>query len=50
MLYYDRTEFSKEIDVGKTNCQKSTIFVTIGIFQIMDLSFNQMYVMNVIIY
>ena len=32
MLYCDRTDVSKGIDVNKTNYQKSVLFVTIGMF------------------
>ena len=31
MLYYDRTDFSEEIDVNEKVNQKSVIIVTIGI-------------------
>ena len=32
MLYYDKIDISKGIDVNKTSASKSIIFVTIGIF------------------
>ena len=32
MLYFDRINVSKGIDVNKTSDQKSGMFVTIGIF------------------
>ena len=32
MIYYDRIDVFKGIDVNKTNESKSVIFVTIGIF------------------
>ena len=50
MLYYDRIEVSEGIDIKKQVHQKSVIFVTIGIFLIKCLSFNQMSAIGVMMY
>ena len=50
MLYYHRIDVSEGIDVNKTSDQKSTIFVTIGIFKIKSLIFNHMYARDAMIY
>ena len=42
--------FLKEAILTKQVHQKSVIFVTIGIFEIIVLSFNQMSAVNVMIY
>ena len=42
--------FRKELMVIKQMHQKNVIFVTIGLFQIIVLSFNQMSVSGVMIY
>ena len=42
MLYFDGIDVSKGIDLIKQVYQKSVIFVTIDIFYIIDLKFNQM--------
>ena len=49
MLYLDRIDISEEIDLNKTNDQKSVIFVT-GISLIIVLSFNQISAIDVMIY
>ena len=49
MLYFDRIDVSEEIDLNKTNDQKSLIFVT-GISLIIVLSFNQISAIDVMIY
>ena len=43
MLYYDRIDVSKGIDVNKSKKQESVIFFTIGIFSIKGLSFSWMF-------
>ena len=50
MIYYDRIDVSEGIDVYKKVHQKSIVFVTIGIFQMPVLSFNQMSSLDVIVY
>ena len=50
MLYYDRIDISEGLDVIKQGHQKSGTFVTIGIFLIIILSFNQITAIDVIIY
>ena len=52
MLYYDRIDvfLITELILIKQGKRKSTIFVTIGIFKIKALSFNQMSAMDVMIY
>ena len=42
MLYFDGIDVSEGIDLIKQVYQKSVIFVTIDIFYIIDLKFNQM--------
>ena len=44
MSYYDRIDVSEGIDINTTSASKleSVIFVTIGIFEIKDSSFNRM--------
>ena len=42
LLYYAKIDVSKGIDVTKQVYQKSVMFVTIGISQIIVLSFKQM--------
>ena len=49
MLYYDRIKVSKKLMLIREANQNSVIFVAIGIFLKMDLSFNHMYG-NVLIY
>ena len=48
MLYYERIDISE--DVNKTSATKSAIFVTIVMFQIRVLSFNQMPVIGIIMF
>ena len=50
MLYCDRLGVSEKVPVNKTVNEKSMVFVTIGIFQIKGLSFNQMSAMIAIMY
>ena len=50
MLDYDRIDVSEGMDVNKEVHQKSVMFVTIGISWIIVLSFNQMSVIEVMIY
>ena len=50
MLYYDRIDISEGIDLIRQANQKSTIFVTIGIFWTKGLSFNYMYAGNAMVY
>ena len=47
MLYYIELTFPKELMLIKQANQKSVIFVTIGIFFVKTLSFNQM---DIVIY
>ena len=42
MLYYNKLMFLQEMRLIKHVHQNNVIFVTIGIFQISGLSFNQM--------
>ena len=50
MLYYDGIGISKKSTLIKQANQKSAIFVTTGIFQIMSLIFNLMFAMDAVIY
>ena len=50
MIYYDRTDVSKELMLIKQVHQKSVVFVTIGISYFIVLSFNQMYAIDVMAY
>ena len=50
MIYYDRINFSEEIDVNKQVHQKSVMSVTISISWIIVLSFNKMSVIDVMIH
>ena len=45
MLYDDRIDVSKGIDVSKTSATKNSFRVTIRNFQINDLSFNYLSIM-----
>ena len=45
MLYDDRIDVSKGIDVNKTSATKNAFRVTIRDFQINDLSFNYLSIM-----
>ena len=47
MLCYDRIDFSKGIDVDKTNVSKEC---NVGISEIVVLSFNRMYAVDFMIY
>ena len=50
MLYYVELTFLKELILIRQANQKSTIFVTIGIFWTKGLSFNYMYAGNAMVY
>ena len=50
MLYFDRTEFLKELMSIRQANQKSVIFATIGVFEIKDLNFKQMSAIDAMIY
>ena len=50
MLYYDRKDVSEGIHVNRTNGSKRVRFVTIGIFLIKGLSFNQTSAMDAMIH
>ena len=50
MLYYDRIGVSEGIDVNKTSDSKEVKFVTIGISQIIVLSFNQIFAIDAMMY
>ena len=50
MLYYDRIDVAKGIDVIRPANQKSAIFVIIDIFQIKRLNLKQMSAMDAMSY
>ena len=45
MLYYNKIDVSEGIDINKQAHLKNVLLVTIGIFYIKDLGFNQLDVM-----
>ena len=49
MLEYDRIDMSEGNDVNKQICQKSVIFVSIGILKILVLNMNHIFVLVVMI-
>ena len=49
MLEYDIIDISEEIDINKTNAEKSVIFVIISILKILILNMNLVFVMVVMI-
>ena len=49
MIYSDRIDVSKGIDVNKTGKSKELIFATNGTFKINGLHFNQMSAMDAMI-
>ena len=50
MLYHHRIDVSEELILTKQANQKSAIFVTISILYIKTLTFNQMSVIDAMIY
>ena len=50
MLEYEKVDISEGSDISKTVASKNLCFVIIGISKILDLNFNQMFVINVIMY
>ena len=50
ILFFDSINVSQGINVNKTSGSKGVIFITIGIFQLIVLSFNQVSAIDVIIY
>ena len=50
MLYDDRIDVFKGIDINNTSASKECDFVTFVIFQIKGLNFNQMPAMDVMMY
>ena len=50
MLQYEKTDVLEGIDISKTSVSKNTCVVIIGILKMLDLDFNYMFAINVMMY